>query len=58
MEGLPEEMDLFNNEVGRNIGLNFSFSDSNELIEFFVLEALNNGELKYINDDNLIPTNQ
>lgn len=51
-------MDLFNNEVGRNIGLNFSFSDSNELIEFFVLEALNNGELKYINDDNLIPTNQ
>jgi len=56
-DSLSVEMDLFNNEIGRNIGLNFSFSDSNELIEFFVLEALNNGELRYIDNGALIPTN-
>jgi hypothetical protein len=66
------EMDLFNNQVGRSIGLNMA---ENEITWLLVQQALEAGELRYLNprgsiinghfDDaaanansNLIPTNQ
>lgn len=57
-DGLDVEMDLFNNQIGRNIGEGFTFSSSNEIIEFVVLEALYNGELVYIYNNTLVLTNQ
>lgn len=51
-------MDLFNNNIGRDIAENsqFNASTSNELIENEVLNFLFNGSLVYINNNVLVPT--
>lgn len=55
--GLAVDMDLYNNNIGRNIGSNYGFSDSDEIIEYSVITALFNGNLKYILNGRLIYTN-
>tara|TARA_R110002167_G_scaffold230458_3_gene435677 strand:- start:692 stop:982 length:291 start_codon:yes stop_codon:yes gene_type:complete len=61
-----KQMDLFNNEVGRN-RYNF-LSDGFSSLEQSILESLNTGQLRYLNNldfnsqatnnSQLIPTNQ
>lgn len=52
-------MDFYNNDKGRNIGLNYNVLTSNNIIENVVLLAVINGLLKYINSSgNLVYTNQ
>lgn len=54
-------MDLFNNQIGRNIGIQSSF-----MLMMKVKFALNNGDLRYLSNttpqatanSQLIPTNQ
>jgi hypothetical protein len=56
--GITKDMDLFNNNIGRNIAENsqFNASTSDGFIENEVLNFLFNGSLVYINNNVLVPT--
>ncbi|GAB1858672.1 hypothetical protein MHTCC0001_35120 [Flavobacteriaceae bacterium MHTCC 0001] len=56
--GLAVDMDFHNNHEGRIIGDNFGFSSSDNDISNAIMDAVNDGQLKYINNGNLVPTNQ
>ncbi len=43
MHSKEKEMDLFNNTVGRNVGIT-----NNENLRQLILDKLNNGELRYL----------
>lgn len=56
--GLAVDMDLYNNQEGREIGDELSFFTTNDEISNEVLQELFNGRLRYINNGALLPTNQ
>lgn len=57
--GISVDMDLFNNNIGRIIGTGLDpFFESDEVVEQAILDAMALGELVYIVNGSLIPTNQ
>ena len=56
--GLSATMDFYNNQKGRVIGENYNFFTNAATISAAVLQAVLNGDLRYINNSGvLIPTN-
>ncbi len=46
--GIDSQMDLFNNNQGRLIGVNYNNSTSNHIIEFAIIQAVFDGVLEYL----------
>ena len=58
-EGLSVDMDLFNNNIGRIIGINLDpLFESDSVVEQAILDAIEVGDLVYILNGSLTPTNQ